>query len=149
MMCRAQASSSARVAGRQLKIRRRLGVSPGPVALNGPVTREGVEVRMPDRVAACRVELRMNGCSRGGLIASLRSRNAARDDVRAGRERHADVRPRSSMSSPAFVMFIRLALKSSSPPIAEEVHARAVHGVFELVLVLEAAHRRRGWCGTA
>ena len=37
-ICAAQARSAARVAGRQVKIARRLGVSPGPVGSNGPVT---------------------------------------------------------------------------------------------------------------
>ena len=38
MICFAQASSSAGLAGRQAKMRRRLGVSPGRSRSNGPVT---------------------------------------------------------------------------------------------------------------
>jgi hypothetical protein len=37
MILRAHGSSSPAVDGWQMKIRRRLGVSPGAVALNGPV----------------------------------------------------------------------------------------------------------------
>ena len=69
-----------------MKILRRLGVSPGPVALNGPVTVNVSKCGWPD-VSRVSVELRMNGCSRVGLarVAALDERRA--DDVRPGRQR--------------------------------------------------------------
>ena len=47
---------------------------------------------------------------------------------------------RASTSSPAFVMFFRFALKSSSPPTMRQMHALAVHRELDLVVVFEAAH---------
>ena len=43
------------------------------------------------------------------------------------------MRPRSSMASPAFVMFTRLAFEVGFAAHAERVHARAVHRVLDLV----------------
>jgi hypothetical protein len=61
MILVAQGSSSAAFAGRQTKMRRRLGVSPGPATVYGPVT---ASVRMCGRPVASYVsnELRY-GCS--------------------------------------------------------------------------------------
>ncbi len=127
MICFAQGSSWARVAGWQLKIRRRLGVSPGPVALYGPVTVNVSKCGWPD-VSRVSVELRMNGCSRVGLVASLRATNAA--PMTCGPAvSFRRIRPRSSMASPAFVMFTRLALKSASPPM-RKVCTRAPSTVY-------------------
>ena len=90
-------------------------------------------------VSRVSVELRMNGCSarRVGRFAAGDERGA--DDVRAGRELDAWMRPRSSMTSPAFVMFDEVGLEVGFAAHAERVHARAVHSVLDLVLVLEAA----------
>ena len=82
----------------------------------------------------------MNGCSRVGFGAALRCDERRGDHVRTGLHRQRARAPRSSTSSPAFVMLTRLALKSASPPIWKQMHALAVDGDLDLVLVLEAAH---------
>ena len=69
-------------------------------------------------VSSVSFELRMNGCSRSGFNAADRSRNATVivcGPALSGRRNAA----RFSTSSPALVMFLRLALKSSSPPIVD------------------------------
>ena len=112
---RAHASSVDRLSpAGTTKILRRLGVSPGPVGLNGPVSVNVSRCGCPI-VSSVSFELRMNGCSRSGLTASLRSRNAT---VMTCGPALSGMRmcARASTSSPAFVMFLRLALKSSSPP---------------------------------
>jgi hypothetical protein len=76
MILFAHPSSSARDAGLHEKIFRRLGVSPDPVGLKGPVIVNVSKCGWPD-VSRVSVELRMNGCSRVGLGASLRLMNAA------------------------------------------------------------------------
>src|SRR5713101_1566247 len=60
------------VGGRHTKIRRRLGVSPGPVGLKGPVTVNVSRCGCPI-VSSVSLELRMKGCRRSGLIASVLS----------------------------------------------------------------------------
>ena len=138
MICFAQGSSWARVAGRQLKIRRRLGVSPDPVALYGPVTVNVSKCGWPD-VSRVSVELRMNGCRRVGLVASLRAMNAA--PMTCGPAvSFRRMRPALVDGVAGLRHVHEVGLEVGFAAHAERVHARAVHRVLDVVLVLEAAH---------
>src|ERR1041385_3085857 len=80
----------------------------------------------------------MKGCKRVGFAAAERSRNAALMTCGpAFNERR--IWPRSSISSPSFVMLTRFALKSAFAAQAERMDALAVDGVLDLVLVFQAA----------
>ncbi len=58
----------------------------------------------------------------------------------AGREFQTRTRPRSSMSSPSLRHVDEIGLEVGLAAHLERVNARAVHRVFDLVFVLEAAH---------
>ena len=90
MILRAHGSSSAVVVGRQMKIRRRLGVSPGPVGLNGPVSVNVSKCGCP-MVSSVSLELRMNGCRRVRIrrCAPLEERDGDRVRARLQRQAHA------------------------------------------------------------
>ena len=75
-----------RLAGRQMKIRRRLGVSPTPVALNGPVIDER-SARRPGRERGVDAEVRVDLVDARAALA-IEQRRA--DRVRSGRDLQAE-----------------------------------------------------------
>ena len=79
--------------GWHVKILRRLGVSPGPLALNGPVI---VKVCMCGRPAQSKlsIELRRNGCRRTGSATGAILDKRHRDVVRTRGHGHAHAQPR-------------------------------------------------------
>ena len=134
-------------AGRQTKIRRRLGVSPGPVALNGPVI---VSVWMcgparPVEVvgASCAERLQPHGVRHRRFWT-----NATATSCGPGLDRHADAQPRiDRVAGVGRLLEQRREIGVSAD--RRQMNPLAVDGEFDLVRVLQAAHDVQSWSDRA
>src|SRR5262249_21213754 len=117
---------------------RRLGVSPAPVALKGPVM---VNVCMCGRPAQSKlsIELRRNGCRRFGSCTGGTSPNAAGTTWGAGGGGDRDAQPRiHGITRIRRLVEQRLEIVPSAD--RRGIHAPAVDGELDLVRILQAAH---------
>ena len=76
-----------------MKMRRRLGESPGPVGVCGPLI-------VTDAIAGCVPRLRVRGRSVASSRASVRWMNATPIEPRPGRERQRELEARSAGAPP-------------------------------------------------
>ena len=141
--CCAHGSSSAAVAGRHVKIRRRLGVSPGPVALNGPVIVNVSMCGQPGRIervgGAAQVRLQPHGVRCASALLEERDADLVRPAALSGTRtcsRVVDfVADRASVFSRSAAEIV--ARRRSS----RDAHAAPSTRDLELLLVFEPADR--------
>ena len=134
----AHARSVARDAGRHRKTSRRLGVSPGPVGSNGPVT---AKVWMCGQPAQSKLsaEARRNGCSRTASFTPMWSMKAAVTTCGpAGTRTRARIR--SSTASPVSVGLSNILSRSVGAADGDAVHGASVDGDLEVAGVLQPTH---------
>ena len=172
---RSAASSALGRRGRQTKIRRRLGVSPGPVALNGPVIVRLVDVRQArcdrsrssvaaqERLQAVRAALRAGASDRNDAPTTCGPALTARARSRASSARdHVGRRCRATRALSAFPPIGARCTRSPSTRIsscraareaADDAEVRLEQLHLEHVLAVErervAHHERRRACRAA